>query len=426
MRADERTMATRSRRAALAAADSSVSAAEQAGHLGVLDGVRGLAILLVLVYHFTLGMAGRDLASRLLFRLSAAGWCGVDLFFVLSGFLITGILYDARESSHRFRNFYARRALRVFPLYYATLAVIFWLLPCFTGVTRRWVGLDEARRWLWTYTTNIHVALRGDWFPLSHFWSLAVEEHFYLVWPAIIFGCRRKTALRICAGMILLAVAVRTWLVIEGAVLAAYCSTICRMDALAMGGFLALVLRGPAGLDRLAAIAGGVVLASATALLVLCGWRFGLFLFDPVIQIAGYTLLDLFFAGLLIEIVAAPRASPLGIVFESAPLRWLGRYSYGLYVFNSIFLLAAEQSFLMRSLVAWSGSTIVGRVLHLIAGSLATFLAAWLSWHLLEQPFLKLKRRFADERKSGRTGVRASVRGSACPAEALATANERA
>ena len=192
-----------------------------------------------------------------------------------------------------------------------------------------------------------------------------------------------------------MAVAVRTWLVIQGAVMAAYCSTVCRMDALAMGAFLALSARGPLGLQRLAPIARSVVFMSATALLALAGWRFGLFLFDPAIQIAGYSLLDLFFAASLVVVVAAPEAGRLAKVFESYPLRCLGRYSYGLYVFNSIFLLVAERSYLMTRLTAWSGSTILGRVLYVLLGSSATFAAAWLSWHLLEKHFLKLKSHFS-------------------------------
>ena len=215
-----------------------------------------------------------------------------------------------------------------------------------------------------------------------------------MFWPAIIIGCRRKTAMRVCGGMILMALAVRTWLVIEGAVLAAYCSTACRIDALAMGGFLALAARGPSGLESLEAVARRVLVISVTAILALSGWRFGLSLFDPAIQIVGYSLLDLFFAASLVRIVTVTGASRLAIIFESFPLRCLGRYSYGLYVFNSIFLLAAERSFLMTRLVAWSGSTILGRLTYVFIGSVATSVAAWLSWHLLEKHFLTLKNHF--------------------------------
>ena len=206
MRSDGPATATAPTLAGLAPDDlSTASLCLQSGHIGVLDGVRGLAILLVLVYHFTLSMAGQTLPGRLFFRSTAAGWCGVDLFFVLSGFLITGILYDAKDLPHRFRNFYARRALRIFPLYYTILAITFALLPRAVRLVGRLDDLEDARFWLWTYGTNVYVAFRGDWFPLSHFWSLAVEEHFYLFWPAIIIGCDRKTALRVCGAMIVMA-----------------------------------------------------------------------------------------------------------------------------------------------------------------------------------------------------------------------------
>ena len=200
-------------------------------HLLALDGVRGLAILLVLIYHFTLGMSGSGLASRLFLKLTATGWCGVDLFFVLSGFLITGILVDAKESPHRFRNFYARRALRIFPLYYAILTFIFVFLPLVAVRSEGVAPLGDAGIWLWGYGTNILAAQRNAWFPLGHFWSLAVEEHFYIFWPAVVMWCDRRTVLWVCASMVIIALLARLWMVSSGAVLAAYCLTVCRMDA---------------------------------------------------------------------------------------------------------------------------------------------------------------------------------------------------
>jgi peptidoglycan/LPS O-acetylase OafA/YrhL len=374
------------------------------GHVPALDGVRGLAIGLVLVYHLTLGMQGQGLASRLLFKLTSTGWCGVDLFFVLSGFLITGILCDAKASPHRFRNFYARRALRIFPLYYATLAIVFAGLPMFVSALRVEPELEDARIWLWCYGSNILVALRDSWFPLSHFWSLAVEEHFYLFWPAIILGCDRKTAMRICGTMIVAALAVRLWMVSAGAVLAAYCLTICRIDALALGGFLALAARGPGGLETLVPHAGKVALSSATALLAVAVWRLGLHLFDPAIQIVGYLLLDLLFAALILRVVAPTSRGLVARLLTLAPLRWLGRYSYGIYVFNSIVVLAAEGSSLLPRLVSSSGSTTLGRLLYIGLAASATLACAWLSWHLLEKHFLELKVHFPV--RMGRSNVR--------------------
>ena len=364
------------------------------GHIPVLDGVRGLAILLILIYHFTLGMSGRDIASRLLAKGTSAGWCGVDLFFVLSGFLITSILVDAKDRPRRFRNFYARRALRIFPLYYGTLAAVFALLPWLNAWVGGFAGVEEAGIWLALYGTNVLAALRGEWFPLSHFWSLAVEEHYYMFWPAVVFWCGRKTAMRICAAMVVLALAVRAWLVSQNLVLAAYCLTVCRIDALAVGSFLALAARGPGGVRGLVPLAGKISLTGTIALLALIGWRSGLSLTDPVVQTVGYVLLDLVFAGSLALVLGLPPSS-LTAVFLNAPLlRWFGRYSYGLYVYNSIFILVAEGLSLLPRLVDWTGSPTAGRLLYFILAASCTLATSWLSWHLFEKQFLKLKRHF--------------------------------
>ena len=363
------------------------------GHIPALDGVRGLAILLILVYHFTLGMTGRGLAARLLIKGTSAGWCGVDLFFVLSGFLITGILHDARGAPHRFRNFYARRALRIFPLYYGCLAVLFAALPWIAARVGGFEGVEGAWIWLALYGTNGLVAIRDGWFPLAHFWSLAVEEHFYLFWPAVVIYCGRGTAMRVCVVMVVLAMAVRLWLVSRNLVLAAYCLTVCRMDALAIGSLLALALRGPGGVATVAPVARKVALGSAVALVCLVGWRFGLTFHDPAVQVLGFLVLALFFAAMLALVVASPSVGVVAAPFRLPPLRWLGRYSYGLYVYNSIFILAADGLALHSKLVAWTGSAI-GRLLYIAIAVVSTVGTSWLSWHLFEKHFLGLKRFF--------------------------------
>ncbi len=365
------------------------------GHLTALDGVRGLAIFFILAYHFTLGMTGPGVAARAFAKAASAGWCGVDLFFVLSGFLITGILLKSKDSGYRFTNFYGRRALRIFPLYYGTLFVAF---AAFSSITK-WVGnLDEARDaepWLWLYGTNIFVALRGDWFPLSHFWSLAVEEHFYLFWPAIVFWCDRRTVLWICGGMVALALAVRVWLVTQHAVLAAYCLTVCRMDALAMGSFVALCAQSPGGLEMLVPRAVKAGRIASVALLAIVGWRVGFAFHDAVVQTIGYLLLDVLFAAFLVRTLAAPASSPLARAMNFRPLRSLGRYSYGLYVYNSIYILIAERLDFGPRLISWSGSIAAGRFLYVAIAAICTFAAAWISWHAFEKHFLKLKAYFA-------------------------------
>ena len=156
----------------------------------MLDGVRGLAVSMVLVFHFVGEMQPTNWAERAVVSVSKYGLLGVSLFFVLSGFLITGILYEACGKPHYFRNFYMRRVLRIFPLYYGVLALVFFvapLIPLLRGPS--FDHLLDRQAWAWLYGINIYIAKEGDWsFSfLNHFWSLSVEEHFYLFWPLIVF-----------------------------------------------------------------------------------------------------------------------------------------------------------------------------------------------------------------------------------------------
>jgi len=157
------------------------------GRLLVLDGLRGIAILLVMLFHFTLASPSA-LIDVPYFSFTRYGWTGVDLFFVLSGFLITGILIDAKGGEHYFRNFYIRRALRILPLYYTFVAGLILLYPRIGGPTASAEAqvLVQHQWWFWTHTVNWLVARTGDFVTVTTlgtggFWSLAIEEQFYLV-----------------------------------------------------------------------------------------------------------------------------------------------------------------------------------------------------------------------------------------------------
>src|SRR5437588_9009399 len=198
----------------LATTPNSASSALILGqYIPALDGLRGLAILLVMGYHFGQDADGGGTAlGPFLSPVFGVGYHGVDLFFVLSGFLITGILLDMKDRPRYFRNFYIRRILRIFPLYYAVLFCLLVLLPLL--VTPPVFPFAEAQRrqaWLWLYASNIYHAWTGHWrlTGFSHLWSLAVEEHFYLIWPVVIFFCRARGALVVSAACLVASLACR-------------------------------------------------------------------------------------------------------------------------------------------------------------------------------------------------------------------------
>src|SRR5438067_7660244 len=192
------------------------------GHILALDGLRGIAILLVVVCHFVSNLhIAADGWAWPLVAIAHAGWTGVDLFFVLSGFLITGILIDARGSDSYFKAFYARRALRIVPAYYGFLFAIFVVLPFLhLGAGNDYMLAREHQSWYWLYLTNVMMAIgeipgRGP-YPSTLFWSLAVEEQFYLLWPLIVAASPPRTLRKICVGGVVLCVVLRIVGVVSG------------------------------------------------------------------------------------------------------------------------------------------------------------------------------------------------------------------
>ena len=245
-------------------------------HLPALDGLRGLAIVMVLFVHFIGDLAPRTPVERGMVKLANYGIWGVDLFFVLSGFLITGILHDAKASPHYLRNFYVRRTLRIFPLYFGVLLLLFGVLP-FLPISYP-AGLSEAARhqgWLWTYTCNVYLARAGSWaLPyVSHFWSLAVEEHFYLLWPWVVLALRREALLGACAVGVVFALGLRVALSFAGAgEVALVVLTPCRLDALFIGAFLALAVRS-VGIEPVAREARRWLVPLAALVLLVSAWN---------------------------------------------------------------------------------------------------------------------------------------------------------
>jgi peptidoglycan/LPS O-acetylase OafA/YrhL len=368
------------------------------GRLPGLDGLRGCAILLVMAVHFVGNATPRTWAERLAVKLSSYGLLGVDLFFVLSGFLITGLLLDAKSDPHYFRNFYARRTLRIFPLYYAVLALLFLVLPRVAALP---LPLEESRvhqAWLWTYTANFFIAAEASWaLPyVSHFWSLAIEEHFYLVWPLVVFGVRREALERICLAVVGAALALRIALSLLGmSELSISVLTPCRLDAICVGALLAAVARregGPALLlrrSRAAALAAG---GAALLVSAFCAaTRTGLAVLHPV----RGTLYAVFFGALLLLAARPPEEGLLARAFQAPWLRIFGKYSYGLYIYQGILSFHMGEMRAQDRLAAMLGSNALAMTGQAVLGVGVSLALAALSYEVFEKRFLALKKLFA-------------------------------
>ncbi len=379
-------------------------------HLPALDGVRGLAILMVLVYHLMLfnGDTGHRWVDAIS-RIRGLGWMGVDLFFVLSGFLITGILYDSLHTAHFFRNFYMRRFLRIFPLYYGFLFILLLLTPV---LHVRWGGHFVVllaylqNTGIWFPTTGFHLAPLVD---LDHFWSLAVEEQFYIFWPLLVFLIQdRRRLLQTAYGLCACALIFRILLRIHGApepLGPLHAWIFCRMDTLLLGGILALTLRGdPSSLTTPVkkAIAWICFLGGMVTMLV-AGLKLPdrQLLQNPFFSTFGYTLIAVAFVSLIF--LAMQKGTALNRIFCMGWLRSLGKYSYGIYVLHILvghLVGMAWHKILGVSLRIWLTPHLHSRSLAVLAEFAVTvsivYCVAWLSFNLYEVHFLRMKRRFSD------------------------------
>ncbi|HEX2188970.1 MAG TPA: acyltransferase [Longimicrobiaceae bacterium] len=380
-------------------APSSATARPWRGHILALDGLRGIAILLVMLLHFQLDKPDTSL-GRAYANIVDSGWAGVDLFFVLSGFLITGILYDNRSDPHYFRNFYVRRLLRIFPLYYGFLVLRFLVAPHL--FQPEWVDLQAPaadQAWAWLYLVNLQYSLPGTGHPapfVGHFWSLAIEEQFYLVWPAVVLALGRRSLVRLCCAMVVGALALRGVFVFAlenyGA---AYYFTPARMDALALGSLIALVARGETGRGVAALLRWRrpVLVGTGAALAVLYTWR-GLWWQDPIVGTVGFSLVALFFAAVLVTAVDAPPGSRLGRAFANPVLLFFGRYSYSLYVFHLVVHRVLKKTVFNPDQAPAFVLGVPLQLAFLVTATAISVVLAVASWHLFEKHFLKLKGRF--------------------------------
>jgi peptidoglycan/LPS O-acetylase OafA/YrhL len=370
-----------------------------ARHFPAADGIRGVAILMVVLHNSEfVERSSTSALLKLTGAITATGWIGVQLFFVLSGFLITGILADARGSAGYFRNFYIRRVLRIFPLYYAVLFLAIVVFPLVANVSD-WTAVAKTNQWwYWGYLSNwgdvFHHSIEG----FTHFWSLAVEEQFYLAWPVLVFALSRRNVMRLCAFLIVSAPAIRFGLHLVGlAQQGAYELTIARWDALAAGALLAMLMRDAELRPALERWIKAAALLSLGATLPLLLYERGFHPDDLWVQVAGQTLIAILSTALVYYCVAEPAgiAARVQRVMGADWLRFFGKYSYAMYVFHFP-IQHALALYVGDSLNAGDGTVRFLKLMAYLACIIAlSTVAAMVSWRVLEQPFLALKDRWA-------------------------------
>jgi len=363
------------------------------------DGIRGLAILAVVLHNSEfVERNGTGILVKLTGAITATGWIGVQLFFVLSGFLITGILVDALGSPGYFRNFYIRRTLRIFPLYYAVLIFALLVFPHLANVPE-WTAIARKNQWwYWSYLSNWGGVLGHSIPGFTHFWSLAVEEQFYLVWPVLVLALSRRGIIGLCTVMIATGPVIRLGLHLAGLPpQAGYELTVARWDALAAGALLAVLLRDAPLQATLARWIGRMTVASTGALVVLVLYERGFHFDDLVVQVVGQSLVAFLSAALVYGCVTPPAGAALRVqrLMSVAWLRFFGKYSYAMYVFH----FPIQHVLALNVVDALNAGDPNVRFLKLMAYlacvvALSTA-AAMISWRILEKPFLDLKDRIA-------------------------------
>ncbi len=363
--------------------------------LPALDGLRGVAILLVFFHHYAGNLSIHTHSARL--RVMGVpfgmGWTGVDLFFVLSGFLITGILYDTRNDPLYYRNFYFRRALRILPVYY--LVIVFCVLyGAFAGI--HWatghlffiIYLGYPAALIWPSLVHFSSVI-----GVNHLWSLSLEEQFYMVWPWAIAKMRNPRAiLRGCLFLGGAAFLLRVLIAASGWPGPDWFYTFlpCRADELALGAAVAVLIReGQAERLQRWAPLGLLVAAGITA--AVCLGRHSVDHNDPLIGTIGYDALAVGYAFLLV--LCLKSGTWVQRVCSCGGLRLFGKYSYGLYVYH--YLLLQPLTSRKDAFVAWTHSFVLGSVLYLLICLSLSLSLAVISFHCFESPLMSLKKRFS-------------------------------
>ena len=353
---------------------------------------------MVMALHFVNnGITPTNLLESAAVKITNYGLWGVDLFFVLSGFLITGILIETKSTPGYFRNFFVRRAVRIFPLYYGVLLLLLVLASsaALQALDPELLELRSVAPWLWPYLTNVYLGPQTDFsIPyVSHFWSLAIEEHFYLVWPLLIWYLPHRSAMRMCVILGSAALCLRIgFATFAPDQLYAAVLTPCRIDALCVGAWFALAARDSFPLPTSRAVS--VMQASGALVVLLSAWNLVLPSGAMVVLPLRTTVLAVFFGALIYGASYDVTRRHLRATLRLGWLRHLGKYSYGLYVFHGIVAYGMHRFEASVYFEGLTGFHMMNAVAQISFGVGISYVLALLSFHMFEAPFLSLKRFF--------------------------------
>lgn len=298
-------------------------------HVPSLDGVRAIAALMVMFFHFFQNFIATNNLTIFLKHISVFGQTGVSLFFVLSGFLITRILIREKNSEHFFLNFYFRRSLRIFPLYYLYLIIVFFIIPIINHTD---VPEFSKQVYHWIYLQDFAITFNWDYKGPLHFWSLAVEEHFYLFFPLLVYYLSQKQLLYAVLTILISSVAVRFFLNKLG--YEVFYFTFSRMDELAMGAVLAIMeLKNKLTRDTAPWFLYLLAVISVPTVIL---W----FLYNKdsntAIQVLKYLLFAFCYFSTVGYLISASETNILNRSLTFKPLVYIGKISYGLYVYHGL------------------------------------------------------------------------------------------
>jgi peptidoglycan/LPS O-acetylase OafA/YrhL len=368
-------------------------------HNLLLDGMRGWAIIFVMIYHFSIPFQQALPANNIdliLGKLFQMGWLGVDLFFVMSGFLITTILYHSTENKGYFKNFYVRRILRIFPLYYAVLVLLLIVLPFLSDtLNQKTQVMQDNSIWFWTYLVNWKIALLGDFrsFQGGYMWSLAVEEQFYIFWPLVVFF-GKKYLIPISLTFIGFSFLLKILLTLNGfSAVSLYTMTFTHIDGLLLGAVVSVLHCKKKLVYHRALISKLTFLAIAVFILIVIKEQ-GFVFYKLSVALLGVTALSIIFSYLLIKTIVATKHSFYYKVFSYKPVIKCGQLCYGLYLLHQPIGVVISEKILPYNSFFILNSYIPATVVNIIICIGVSLIAAQLSYSLFELHFLKLKKYF--------------------------------